>query len=469
MGTLNTNLPGRVQVGIADPSILSKLSVVANSNLECEVTLKQYSTDINAPTHNFYKARGTFAAPANVAQNDRLLSIRALALSGGTFFDGATMRVEVDDAVVNGQRPASRIVWETNRNNAAAARRMGIFNNGFVAIGDELVDLAVTDYSKVPGILSIGQDGVCDVFIMRASADAASSTLSYKKSRGTLAAPADVVVEDVIGVVAAFPFSGVYQTGAKMQIVVDAAVVNNQAPATRFEWFTTLNNAAPVLRGRFTSLGTIQYGEGMLALPTTSAFFTTIDGHAIGSDAGEPSRHFFQVRSSTTNGPNHYFNRMRGTFADSIAAPSNCNVIDGDRVISVRGQAWSGATGWFDTARIDSLIDAAVVDNQAPATRLSFFTNAVNAAPSERLRIHNNGRVNIGPGAGATAGGSAASALVFGTAATPVLGVYFGSGVPTITVGKGSLYLRTDGGGVNTRAYIATDAAGTWTALVTVA
>lgn len=34
---------------------------------------------------------------------------------------------------------------------------------------------------------------------------------------------------------------------------------------------------------------------------------------------------------------------------------------------------------------------------------------------------------------------------------------------------KGSLYLRTNGTGINDRAYIATDAVGTWTAIVTVA
>lgn len=44
-----------------------------------------------------------------------------------------------------------------------------------------------------------------------------------------------------------------------------------------------------------------------------------------------------------------------------------------------------------------------------------------------------------------------------------------GSGAPGSTQPKGSLYLRTDGSGANDRAYIATDSAGTWTAIVTVA
>lgn len=44
-----------------------------------------------------------------------------------------------------------------------------------------------------------------------------------------------------------------------------------------------------------------------------------------------------------------------------------------------------------------------------------------------------------------------------------------GTGVPSASLPKGSLYMRKDGSGVNDRAYIATDAVGTWTAIVTVA
>lgn len=50
-----------------------------------------------------------------------------------------------------------------------------------------------------------------------------------------------------------------------------------------------------------------------------------------------------------------------------------------------------------------------------------------------------------------------------------LLGIYFGSGAPTISAPKGSLYLRTDGTTTNDRAYINTDAGTTWTALTTAA
>lgn len=65
-----------------------------------------------------------------------------------------------------------------------------------------------------------------------------------------------------------------------------------------------------------------------------------------------------------------------------------------------------------------------------------------------------------------TAGGATTAALVMGTAG---VGIYFGSGAPTISAAKGSLYLRTDGSSTSTRAYINTDGSTTWTNVTTAA
>jgi hypothetical protein len=64
-----------------------------------------------------------------------------------------------------------------------------------------------------------------------------------------------------------------------------------------------------------------------------------------------------------------------------------------------------------------------------------------------------------------TAGG--AQAIGLGT--TAALGIYYGSGAPTISAGKGSLYLRSDGSTTNDRMYVNTDAGTTWTAVTTAA
>ena len=69
------------------------------------------------------------------------------------------------------------------------------------------------------------------------------------------------------------------------------------------------------------------------------------------------------------------------------------------------------------------------------------------------------------PGTAITAGGLVTSG--FRSTSTANFGVFFGSGAPTISTAKGSLYLRSDGTGAADRAYINTDGGTTWTAIAT--
>jgi hypothetical protein len=66
-----------------------------------------------------------------------------------------------------------------------------------------------------------------------------------------------------------------------------------------------------------------------------------------------------------------------------------------------------------------------------------------------------------------------ASALVAGGAAAFIgtntaagMGIYFGSGAPTVAAAKGSLYLRSDGSSTSTRLYVS-DGGTTWIAVTT--
>ncbi len=65
------------------------------------------------------------------------------------------------------------------------------------------------------------------------------------------------------------------------------------------------------------------------------------------------------------------------------------------------------------------------------------------------------------------AGGTAGAGVMVSSTAN--FGMFFGSGAPTLSVAKGSLYLRSDGSSTSTRAYINTDGGTTWTAVSTVA
>ena len=84
-----------------------------------------------------------------------------------------------------------------------------------------------------------------------------------------------------------------------------------------------------------------------------------------------------------------------------------------------------------------------------------------------RLTIDTNGATKVCGGVAAPAAGSSAALLNLGSAGT--FGIYYGSGAPTVSAAKGSLYLRTDGSGTGDRAYINTNGGTTWTALTTAA
>ena len=100
------------------------------------------------------------------------------------------------------------------------------------------------------------------------------------------------------------------------------------------------------------------------------------------------------------------------------------------------------------------------------ATTGAVTTTATLGAATSVTTVSATGAVTALSGSAATAGG-AAGFLATTTAAG--LGIYFGSGAPTVAAAKGSLYLRTDGTTTNDRAYINTNGSTTWTALTTVA
>jgi hypothetical protein len=75
------------------------------------------------------------------------------------------------------------------------------------------------------------------------------------------------------------------------------------------------------------------------------------------------------------------------------------------------------------------------------------------------------GNVTADSGTAPAAGGMAA----FLMSSTAGLGIYVGSGLPTVSAAQGSLYIRTDGSSGTTRMYVNTNGTTGWTAVNTVA
>lgn len=79
--------------------------------------------------------------------------------------------------------------------------------------------------------------------------------------------------------------------------------------------------------------------------------------------------------------------------------------------------------------------------------------------------VVSNGSSTILAATSIPAGGTAGVGYKFSSATN--FGIFFGSGAPTLSAAKGSLYLRSDGSTTNDRAYINTDGNTAWTALTT--
>ena len=80
--------------------------------------------------------------------------------------------------------------------------------------------------------------------------------------------------------------------------------------------------------------------------------------------------------------------------------------------------------------------------------------------------LNTNKQVNVLAATATIAGGATTPALLIGSSG---LGIYFGSGAPTITANQGSIYLNTTGSSTSTRMYVNTTGSTTWTAVTTAA
>lgn len=105
-------------------------------------------------------------------------------------------------------------------------------------------------------------------------------------------------------------------------------------------------------------------------------------------------------------------------------------------------------------------------ENGFQTISINATTGAVTVIGTIGAAITATSTVTALSGSALTAGGAAA---FIGTNTAAGMGIYMGSGAPTIAAAKGSLYLRSDGSGVADRAYINTNGSTTWTAISTVA
>jgi hypothetical protein len=164
---------------------------------------------------------------------------------------------------------------------------------------------------------------------------------------------------------------------------------------------------------------------------------------------------------SNNTAPVINFAKSRGSSVDSFTV-----VQDGDELGNFLFWGADG-TDFAWGAAIQAFVDGTPGNNDLPS-RLVFKVSADGSAtPTEALRISSTGQVTIQIGTVMPSGGSTALRLVMGS--TAGFGIYIGTGPPTVSAAKGSLYLRDNGTGTSDRLYVNTNGSTTWTSVTTAA
>lgn len=99
-----------------------------------------------------------------------------------------------------------------------------------------------------------------------------------------------------------------------------------------------------------------------------------------------------------------------------------------------------------------------------PVVSNNGFVGAL-TGPVTATTVSATGNITADSATAPAAGGMAA----FLMSSTAGLGIYVGSGAPTIAAAQGSLYIRTDGSSTSTRLYVNTTGSTTWTNVTTAA
>lgn len=153
--------------------------------------------------------------------------------------------------------------------------------------------------------------------------------------------------------------------------------------------------------------------------------------------------------SAVTLGANVSLNGAAGSGGLSLGS------MTGDTTLPTGAVSWTGAANKGITLTAGSGASAAIESDNAVRLRFSGST---------WLFLNSTG-VIVRPEVTPPAGGSTSARLLFGDVSG--FGIYYGTGAPTVSAAKGSLYLRTDGSGTSDRMYVNTDGSTGWTAVTT--
>lgn len=155
---------------------------------------------------------------------------------------------------------------------------------------------------------------------------------------------------------------------------------------------------------------------------------------------------------------------LRKARGSDINSPSK--VLSGDGMGAFATQGYEEVTPTYRQTGIFQFAAREDFSNTAGGTSLRIDMCPIGSITTQLAALFTTEQLQLQTTTGIPAGGT--TGLGLGFSSTSNFGIFYGSGAPSLSAAKGSLYLRSDGSGTNDRMYVNTNGGTTWTPVVTV-
>lgn len=260
-----------------------------------------------------------------------------------------------------------------------------------------------------------------------------------------------------LGMIVAAGDDGVnFIEAARIEFELDATAGVNDMPG-RMQFFTTPDGSpTTVERMRINNAGEIGIGPNVATTAQTLRVGKSITGATTAYGVASQATIAADVTTSAL-----MFSSFPATAASAFTLT---DIRHFDAAQGTIG-AGSAVTNQYGFRAASSLTGA--TNNYAFYSNIAAASNRWNFYGAGTARSLLIGDLTVFGGTAIPAGGTIGTGIMVSSTAN--FGIFFGSGAPGLSAAKGSLYLRSDGSGVNDRMYVNTDGTTTWTAVVTVA
>lgn len=257
--------PGRLIVGrnVRDGLAFVARFVSSGTGAESYIRFESYD-NVGQPNLTIGRARGTAEAPAIVQAGDILGELEFFGYTN-QWHHCAEVASVVCGAPAAGVIPDSDLQFKTTNAGGLDTIRVRIMPNGTVAVGTAATQTEAVIAAQAPATLWVAHnDGTIPFGVTRAETAAGGPSQLFRKSRGTIAAPATVAVNDELAYLQAGAYTNAWHDNlGAIAIYTDAAIVAGQRPASRIAFRTQPNNAGgPSDRMVIYSGGAVVVGPG---------------------------------------------------------------------------------------------------------------------------------------------------------------------------------------------------------------